>query len=60
MNVGVFAQEFPSVHTMVPAKTSMGIWEMMFHLQQIIICAFKIVAILYRKLLFIFKVKEVM
>lgn len=48
MNAGVFAQEFSSVHTVVPAKTSMGIWEMMFHLQQIVIRVFKIVAILYR------------
>jgi len=48
MNNSVSAQEFPSVHKVVPAKTSMGIWEMMFHPQQIIIHVFKIVAILYR------------
>lgn len=48
MKTGVSAQEFPSVDTVVPAKTSMGIWEMMFHPQQIIIHVFKIVAILYQ------------
>lgn len=40
MNASVFAQEFPSVHMVVPAKTSMDIWEMMFHPQQIIFHVF--------------------
>lgn len=45
---GIFAWNSPSVPTAAPAKTSRGIWEMLFHLQQIFICAFKIVAIVYR------------
>lgn len=37
-----------SVHMVPPAKASRGIWKTMLHLEPMIVCAFKAVAIIYR------------